>query len=153
MARELHRLIRPQIQHLLEPLPHTLQPLAARLRGIAPCALALGRIARRARPQAHAPEALADVDHQAHDLLVVLVLELLADARQHHVEPGLVVGFAAAFEGVGPAAAGLVLRVFPFRAHAGLEEVVVGFLGELGGGGDVVLRSHERQLDVTFIVA
>lgn len=43
------------------------------------------------------------------------------------------------FELVGPLAAVLVLVVFPFRPDAALEEVVVGFQGELGAGGDVVL--------------
>jgi hypothetical protein len=33
----------------------------------------------------------------------------------------------------------LVLGVFPFGADAFLEKVVVGFEGEFGGGGDVVL--------------
>jgi hypothetical protein len=34
----------------------------------------------------------------------------------------------------------LVLRVFPFGPDALLEEVVVGLLGEVGAGGDVVLE-------------
>jgi hypothetical protein len=33
----------------------------------------------------------------------------------------------------------LVLRIFPFGTDAAFEEVVVGFLGELRGRGDVVL--------------
>jgi hypothetical protein len=33
----------------------------------------------------------------------------------------------------------LVLGIFPFGSYALLEEVVVGFEAEFGGGGDVVL--------------
>lgn len=33
----------------------------------------------------------------------------------------------------------LVLWVFPFRSYAFLEEVIVGFYGEVGDFGDVVL--------------
>jgi hypothetical protein len=34
----------------------------------------------------------------------------------------------------------LVLGVLPLGAHAALEEVVIGLLGELGSRGDVVLK-------------
>ena len=56
------------------------------------------------------------------------------------MEPGLVVGLGA-FEGVGPAATVLVLRILPFRTDACFEEMVVGLLSEFGGRGDVVLKS------------
>lgn len=46
---------------------------------------------------------------------------------------------ALLLELVRPFAAVLVLRVFPFGTHAALEEVVVGFEGEFGGRGDVIL--------------
>jgi len=55
------------------------------------------------------------------------------------VQPEVVDGGGLAFEAVGPFAAVLVLRVFPFGADAFLEEVVVGLKGEFGDGGDVVL--------------
>ena len=118
---------------------HALQPLAwlllvrARL-GV----LALWRLPSCSRPQPDTPEGFADVDDDAHDLVVALVLQHLADGCEHDVEPGVVVGLAA-LEGVGPAAAVLVLRILPFGTDAFFEEVVVGLLGEFGGGGDVVL--------------
>lgn len=145
VSGEFDLLLLRQTQHLLEPLADTLQPLPALLGGVGAAGLALGRIARRARPQPDTPEALADVDDHAHDLVLILLLELLADAGQHHVEPGLVVGFAAALESVGPAATELVLLVLPLGAHALLEEVVVGLLGEFGGGGDVVLEYYQSD--------
>lgn len=43
------------------------------------------------------------------------------------------------FELVGPFPTMLVLRIFPFRADAFLEKVVVGLEGELGDRRDVVL--------------
>ena len=56
------------------------------------------------------------------------------------MEPELVDGGRAlVFELVGPLTAVFILRVFPFGADALFEEVVVGFEGEFGGGGYVVL--------------
>lgn len=46
------------------------------------------------------------------------------------------------FELVGPLAAVLVLRVLPFGTHTAFEEVVVGFVGQLGGSSDVVLEGE-----------
>lgn len=46
---------------------------------------------------------------------------------------------ALLFELVGPFAAVLVLRVFPFGADTAFEEVVVGFKGEFRGRSYVVL--------------
>ena len=46
-------------------------------------------------------------------------------------------------EGVGPFATMFVLLVFPFRADAFFEEVVVGFEAEFGGGSDVVLNRYQ----------
>ena len=43
------------------------------------------------------------------------------------------------FELVRPFAAVFVLRVFPLRADALLEEMVIGLEGEFGDGCDVVL--------------
>lgn len=94
-----------------------------------------------ARPETDAVKALADVDDHAHDFAVVLVFERLTDGAEHDVQPGLVdVDGLLLFELVGPFAAVLVLGIFPFGPHAGLEEMVVGFESELGGGSDVVLQ-------------
>lgn len=48
-------------------------------------------------------------------------------------------GSALVPELIGPLAAVLVLRVFPLGTDPFLEEMVIGFQGELGGRGDVVL--------------
>lgn len=50
-------------------------------------------------------------------------------------------GRALVLELIGPLAAMLVLRVFPFGTDPFLEEMVVGFKGELGRGSNVVLDS------------
>lgn len=62
------------------------------------------------------------------------------------MEPELVDGCGAlVFELIGPFAAVFVLGIFPFGANALLEEVVVGFEGELGDGSDVVLEIRSEQ--------
>jgi hypothetical protein len=141
VTRELDLLGAGKIKDVLEPLANLFQPLLA-LKRISALngSLALGLLASSAGPQTDTPESLADVDDHTHDLVVLLVLEGLADGSEHDVEPSLVVGLAV-LEGVGPATTVLVLGVLPLRAHAALEEVVVGLLRKLGSGGDVVLRS------------
>lgn len=128
-------------KHLLEPLANLQQhslALGGRLRDSRSGFSSWNGLSGTARPETDAVESFADVDDYTHDFVVGVVFELLADGCQEHVQPDVVVGFAL-LKGVGPAATVLVLRVFPFGAHAFLEEVVVGFLGELGGGRDVVL--------------
>jgi hypothetical protein len=146
VARELDRLSSRQLQDFLELLANVHQDLLALLRR-APFATrnitvssTRDALADRAGPDANTVEALADVDNDAHELSVVLVLERLADRREHDVQPELVDRDAAlVFKLVGPFATMLVLDVFPFWSDAFLEEVVVGFEGELGDGSDVVL--------------
>lgn len=142
VTRELDLLGRRQGKDLLEPLADALQPPLALLAVDAlGGGLALGCLASGAGPETDTPESLADVDDNTHDLVVLLVLESLTDGGEHDVEPGLVVGLAV-LEGVGPAATVLVLGVLPLRANAALEEVVVGLLGQLRGGGDVILQER-----------
>jgi len=145
MPAELHLLRLRQLQVVLEPLANLLQPLLARILVLARLSgrrALLRRLTRSARPETHTPEGFADVNHHTHDLILALVFQRLADGSEHDVQPGGVGGFAS-LEGVGPAAAVLILWVFPLWAHAGLEEVVVGLLGELGGGGDIVLGAAQ----------
>jgi hypothetical protein len=102
----------------------------------------LGRVclcAGAAGPEANTVECLANVDDNTHNLVVIVVLELLANSGKEQVEPDVVVGVTL-LEGVGPATTVLVLGVFPFRADTVLEEMVVGLGSELRRGGDVVLR-------------
>lgn len=144
VTAELDLFARSQDEDVLEALADPLEALAT-LVAVRLVLAALGRLTGRLCPEADTPESLTDVDHDTHDFAVVLLLEHLADASQHHVEPGLVVGLAA-LEGVGPTATVLVLWIFPLWAHTGLEEVVVGLLGELGGRRDVVLSKDKSVL-------
>lgn len=45
----------------------------------------------------------------------------------------------------------LVLWILPLWANAGLEEVIVGLLGELGGRSDVVLRKKRKSVGASTI--
>jgi len=146
VTRELNLLGAGKSKDVLEPLANLLQPLLALKRVSAlNGGLALGLLASSARPQTDTPEGLADVDDNTHDLVVLVVFKGLANGSKHDVEPGLVVGLAV-FEGVGPTATVLVLRVLPLGAHTSLEEVVVRLLCQLGSGGDVVLQGKVSKL-------
>lgn len=91
-------------------------------------------------PQTDTVETLADVDYYSHDLAVVFVLKCLANSGEHDVQPHLVdVDGLLVFELECPFSTVLVLGVFPFRADAFLEEMVVRLLRKFGGRGDVVL--------------
>lgn len=98
-------------------------------------------LADGAGPDADTIESLADVDYHAHDLAVVLILESVANGRQHYVQPQLVnVDVALLLELVGPLATVLILGILPLWSYASLEEMIVGLEGEIGDGRNVVLR-------------
>jgi hypothetical protein len=133
MPTELQLLLRGQLNHLLEILPNLHQYL---LRLTLPT-LALPN---RASPETDAVEALSHVDHHAHDLVIAIFFECLTNRSELGMQPELVdVHGGLVAPAIGPFAAVLVLGVFPFGADALFEEVVVGLLGEIGAGGDVVL--------------
>jgi hypothetical protein len=140
VAHELDGLLVGDLENLLEAVADLHENGLRLLRGALGLALlgGVGLGAGAAGPETDTVEGLADVDDDTHDLVVVVVLELLTNGSEQDVQPDVVVGLAL-LEGVGPAATVLVLGVFPLRADAVLEEVVVGLGGELGGGGDVVL--------------
>ena len=78
-------------------------------------------------PNADSVKGLSDVDNNAHDLTIVLLLESLADSAHHHLEPETVdVDISLVLVLVRPFAAVLVLGVFPLRADTGLEQMVIG---------------------------
>lgn len=146
VARELKHLVRGQLQDLLDAAADGHEDLLALLG----CpALAAGHVtvttvgyalADGTGPDTDTVEGLADVDNNAHDLTILLVLQRVADGGQHDMQPQLIdVDVALLLELVGPLATVLVLGVFPLWPHAGLEEVVVGFEGEIRDGRDVVL--------------
>ena len=152
MPRKLHLLAILQLQHLLEfpaqihkHLPRLLRRTSLPTRHIA-VPTSRNALADRLGPQSQAVEALADIHHNTHDLAVIIIgFEGLANGGEHEVEPELVDGDGTLFfELVGPFAPVLVLEIFPFGPDALLEEVVVGFEGEFGGGADVVLRGSEK---------
>lgn len=146
VARELEHLVGGQLQDLLDAAANGHENLLALLGG---AALAAGHVAVATvgyaladgtGPDTDTIEGLADVDDNAHDLTVLLVLERVADGGQHDMQPQLIdVDVALLLELVGPFAAVLVLGVFPLGPHAGLEEVVVGLEGEIRDRRDVVL--------------
>ena len=134
MARELHGIVVLELEGPLEPLANLLEGLLALLRGPA-LALANG-----ARPETNTVEASPDVDHDAHDFVVLFVLEVLTDGSEHDVEPERIdVDGLLVLELEGPLATVLVLRVFPLGADALLEEVVVGLERKIRCRCDVVL--------------
>lgn len=145
VACKLHNLAILQHEHLLQFTPNVLQNALALLRASSlpardiPLSAAVHALAHRLGPEPDAVEAAADVDHHAHDLAVAVVLERLPNRGEQDVQPEVVDRGGFAFEAVGPFAAVFVLGVFPFGADAFLEEVVVGFEGEFGDGGDVIL--------------
>lgn len=151
VARELDGLVGGQLEDLLEPLADGKKYLLALLRRAAlaardvAIAAAGDALADGAGPHADAEEGFPDVDDDAHDLAVVLVLEGLADGGHHGLQPELVdVDAPLVLELVGPLAAVLVLGVLPLGPHALFEEVVVGLHGEIGNRCDIVLLKWIR---------
>ncbi len=146
VARKLHGFVRRQTQDLLKRAPDALEDSLALLRRSALAARNIivtpirDALAVGAGPDPDPGEALADVDHDTGDLAVVFLLEGLADGGEHHMEPELVDGDAALIlEGIRPFAAMLILQILPFWPNAGLEEMVIGLLGQFRDRGNVVL--------------
>lgn len=152
MSHKLNQLLVSQGKSILEVGTNLCQDGAALIRSLAH-STALGSSSRllgsgSAGPQADTIEGLADVDDNTHDLVVSIILELLTNSSKEDAQPDVVVGLAL-LESVGPTTTVLVLRVFPLGSHATLEEVVVGLLGELRGGSNVVLF-RARQCECLF---
>lgn len=142
MARELNNIRILQPQHFLEPPPNVLQNLLA-LRGRAALAEFVpgDALAHSPGPQTDTVEALANVDYDTHDFIIIIVLESLTDGSQLSVQPKIIDRHRLlVLERVRPFATVFVLLVLPLRSHALLEEVVVGFQSQLRGWCDVVLR-------------
>lgn len=135
VSHELDELALAEVQRGLEPLADLLKS------GLVSTSATLV-LASSARPQTDTVEALPQVDDNAHDLVVALLLELLSDGGKQDLQPDLVIGLAL-LEGVGPAATEAILGVLPFRPDALLEEMVVGLWSEFGSGSDVILEQCE----------
>jgi hypothetical protein len=148
VTRELDRLSSRQLQDLLELLADVHENLLALLRRstLASCNVAVSAtgdaLADCSSPDTDTVEAFSDVDNYTHELSVIFILERLADCCKHDMEPELVDRDAAlVLELVRPLSAVLVLGILPFWSDAFLEEVVIGFEGELRDGSNVVLKS------------
>ena len=138
VSRELDNLLSRQLENLLEALANLKQDTLALLNraALATSNIAIATVgnglANGAGPDTNTEEGLADVDNNAHDLAVVLILKHLANGRHHCVQPNVVdVNTALLLERIGPLPAVLILRVFPFRSDTLFEEVVVGFESEV----------------------
>jgi hypothetical protein len=141
VTRELYRVILLELEGLLEPLANLEESLLALLRGPGLALLAGDGAANCPCPETDTVEASPNVDHHTHDLVVVLILEVLANGCEHDVQPERVdVDGLLVLELERPLAAVLVLRIFPLGPYTLLEEVVVGLERKIRGGGDVVLR-------------
>lgn len=142
MARKLNDIRLLQTQNLLETTSDILQHLFTLCSGASLGALVTGQtLANGTSPETDTIESLANIDHDTHDLVVVVVFERFANGSELGVEPEVVNGDCALIlEGIGPFAAVFVLLVFPFGADAFFEEVVVGFEAKFGGRSNVVLQ-------------
>ena len=142
MARKLNDIRLLQTQDLLETTSDILQYLFTLCSGASLSALVAGQtLADGTSPETDTIEPLANINHDTHNLVVVVVFERFANGGELGVQPELVNGDGTlVLEGVGPFTAVFVLLVFPFGADAFFEEVVVGFEAEFGGGSDVVLQ-------------
>jgi hypothetical protein len=90
----------------------------------------LARATIGASPETDTIETLADVDHNTHDLVIIVVLQCLSNCSKHDVKPEIVNGYTfAVLGGVRPLAPVLVLRVLPFWSNSLLEEMIVRFGG------------------------
>jgi hypothetical protein len=144
VARELYRLVLLELERLLEPLADLEKSLLALFGGPSLALVAGDGTANGPRPETDTVEASPNVDHYTHNLVVLLVLEVLANGCKHDVQPERVnVDGLLVLELERPLAAMLVLRIFPLGSNALLEEVVVGLERKIGGGSNVVL---ERRL-------
>lgn len=142
VARELNNIRIFQPQNFLESPSNVLQNFLA-LRGRAALIeLVTGdALAHSPGPQTDTVEALANVDHDTHDFIVVIVLKSLANGSQLSVQPKIIDRHRLlVLERVRPFATVFVLLVLPLWSYALLKEVVVGFQSKLRGWCDVVLR-------------
>jgi hypothetical protein len=83
-------------------------------------------------PETDSVEALAHVNNNSLDFVVLFILESFANSSKHDVQPhGIDVDSFLVLVLESPFSAVLIGSVFPFRTNTVFEEVVVGFLSEL----------------------
>jgi hypothetical protein len=133
VARKLNLLVGGELEGILESPTNrqenvlTLLPASALSASNVSVASSGNALSDGASPDTDTVEALADVDNNAHDLTILLLFESLTDGAHHDLEPEAIdVDIALVLVLVGPLATVLVLGVFPLRANASLEQVIVG---------------------------
>jgi hypothetical protein len=87
MAGELDCVVVLELECRLETLADPLEGLLALLLCPALALVARNGAADRSCPQTDTVEASPYIHNNAHDLVVVLILEVLSDSREHDVEP------------------------------------------------------------------
>ena len=152
MAGEFAHVAISKLHYFLEPLANPHQYLFALFRAstFSPSARTLASsrdaLAYCPRPQPDSVEGFPHVDHYAHHLAVVVVFKHLSDRSEHDMQPQLVddrLCRLSVLECVCPFASMLVLLVFPFGSYPRLEEMVVGFDGQIRHGRDIVVDAPE----------
>ena len=127
MTRELYNLVLLQLKSCFEALANLVERLLALFERPALASLSWKCFTDRPGPETDTVEATANIDDNAHDFIVVFVLQVLPDSSKHDMKPERVdVDRLLVFELEGPFATVLVLAVLPFGAHTFLEKMVVG---------------------------
>lgn len=139
VSREFHNVGFLETEDILEPTADGLQDLLA-LGGVTGDLVSWNTLANSSCPQTDTVEAFTDVHNNTHDLIVIIVFKGLTNRSQLSVQPQVVDRDGAlVLERVRPLATVFVLGVFPLRADALLEKVVVCLETQFGGRCDVVL--------------
>src|SRR5437868_3403654 len=119
VSAEFHDVVRTELQHLFEVRANLHENISA-------TSVVSFVLADCSSPQPDSVEAFPHVDNHAHDFVIILVFESLANSSQLSMQPELIdVHRALVLELVRPFPAVLVLRVFPFRSYTLLEKMVV----------------------------
>jgi hypothetical protein len=87
VTRELDPLVLLELQRLLEPLANLDEALLALLGSTGLALVTLDRTSNGSCPKTDTVETAPHVDDHTHDLVVLLILEVLADGCEHDVEP------------------------------------------------------------------
>jgi len=132
MTRELHLLLRWQLQDFLEFTANIHENFFALFdrSSLATSNIAItttwDALSNCASPDTDTVEALSDITDNTHDLAITFLLEGLTNGREHDMEPELInVNQSLVLELVRPLSTVLVLLILPLWTNTFLEEVVV----------------------------
>ena len=142
---EFHNVGFLETEDILESTTDGLQDILA-LGGVTGGLVSRDALANSPCPQTDTVESLTDVHDNTHDLVVIIILEGLANRSQLSVQPQIVDRYGAlVLKRVRPLATVLVVGVFPLWPDALLEKVVVCLEAQFGGRCDVVLIRNLGQ--------